>query len=106
MIYVSTGGLSNSTGYQAAMSFAESGLKNLELSGGAYDKDYLKNISSISTICNFQIHNYFPPPKSPFVLNFASIDDSIANISMLHGENAIQLASLLGVNIAVFMLVF
>ena len=61
MIFVSSGGLRNSSGYQAAMSFAESGLKNIELSGGAYDKDYLKNISSISTVCNFQIHNYFPP---------------------------------------------
>ena len=96
MIFVSSGGLRNSSGYQAAMSFAESGLKNIELSGGAYDKDYLKNISSISTVCNFQIHNYFPPPKSPIVLNFASIDESIANLSMLHGENAIELAALLG----------
>ena len=40
MIYVSTGGFSRSTGYNSAVSLAESGLKNIELSGGAYDEDY------------------------------------------------------------------
>jgi hypothetical protein len=96
VIYVSTGGFCDSSGYKTALSLAESGLNNIELSGGLFDKDYLKNILSISKICNFQIHNYFPPPKSPFVLNFASVDESIANLSMLHGENAIELAALLG----------
>ena len=96
MIYVSTGGFSGSTGYNSAVSLAESGLKNIELSGGAYDEDYLCNISSISNNVNFQIHNYFPPPKSPFVLNFASVDDSVTKLSMLHGKNAIELASSMG----------
>jgi len=96
MIYVSTGGFYDSTGFKSAVSLAKSGLKNIELSGGTYDEDYLSNISSISKDCNLQIHNYFPPPKSPFVLNFASVDDSVTSLSMLHAKNAIELASLLG----------
>ena len=64
MIYVSTGGLSNSTGYQTAMSFAESGLKNLELSGGAYGKDYLRAFPQFLRFVTFKFI-IISPPKSP-----------------------------------------
>lgn len=38
-------------------------------------------------------HNYFPPPKSPFVLNLASENREIRSRSLEHCENGIKLAA-------------
>ena len=39
------------------------------------------------------MHNYFPPPRSPFVFNLGSLDKEISKISMNHALNSIELAS-------------
>ena len=45
---------------------------------------------------SFQIHNYFPPPKIPFVINLASLDNEIADLSIKHVNNALSCCSKLG----------
>jgi len=42
---------------------------------------------------NFSFHNYFPPPKIPFTLNLATLNDEIYNICKKHIINSIQLSS-------------
>jgi sugar phosphate isomerase/epimerase len=44
----------------------------------------------------FLVHNYFPPPANPFVLNLASASPDIHRESVNHCINAIDLCSKLG----------
>lgn len=37
-------------------------------------------------------HNYFPPPKNPFVLNLASLNETVRKMSIQHCINALTLA--------------
>ena len=52
----------------------QQGFNNIELSGGTeyYDHDQLiNNLKKLKSRLglNYIIHNYFPPPKNPFILN-------------------------------------
>ena len=102
MIYISTGGFKNKTAFESAKNLMENGIYNIELSGGKYDKDCQKNIKTISNNGNILIHNYFPPPKAPFVMNLASLDDDIYNLTNKHIKSAINFASELGIKIYSF----
>lgn len=92
MIYLSTGGLDFQSGYESARSLIQNEINCIELSGGQHDKNFLINLSSLSSTCNFQIHNYFPPPEDPFVFNLASPNEDIATKSLNHAYLAIDLA--------------
>jgi sugar phosphate isomerase/epimerase len=43
--------------------------------------------------CPKLIHNYFPPPRKPFVLNLASSNDAIRAASLAHGNQGLALAA-------------
>ena len=75
-IYISTGGFKNISAVQAIEKLKNIGINNIELSGGKYVPDLLKQIKKYNKL-NLKAHNYFPPPKKPFVLNFASLDKKI-----------------------------
>ena len=50
------------------------GLNAIELGAGvSVDKDSLSQVAEME--CQFLVHNYFPPPSEPFVLNLASGSD-------------------------------
>ena len=42
------------------------------------------------------LHNYFPPPEEPFLLNLASLDSHLLGQSLRHCEEAILLSAELG----------
>lgn len=46
--------------------------------------------------CERLIHNYFPSPKVPFVLNLASVRDDIRRLSISHAVQGIQMAARVG----------
>jgi len=74
---------------------AESGFKNIELSGGTeFYPDYKKDLYDLKKEfnLNYSIHNYFPPHKENFVLNFASLNDGDYNKSIEHALETITLA--------------
>ena len=75
-IYISTGGFKKISAAQAIEKLNNIGIKDIELSGGKYDPNLLKQIKKYNKL-NLKAHNYFPPPKKPFVLNFASLDKKI-----------------------------
>ncbi len=43
--------------------------------------------------CRKFIHNYFPPPKVPFVLNLASLQENVWTQSFEHAKQALALAA-------------
>ena len=102
MIYVSTGGMKNYPAWKSSEILLDHGIKNIELSGGLSDSSNLENLLKLSKNANFQIHNYFPPPKTPFVFNLASLNPSISNLSFNHAKTAINWAAELGSNLYSF----
>ena len=88
-IFISTGGF-DEPAYKAVKKLIKEGINNIELSGGEYHGLNLTEVLKLKK--NFRIHNYFPPPKIPFVLNVASANDSILNKTMKHIFASINLA--------------
>lgn len=96
MIYVSTGGFRNKTASSVAAELLQAGVRSVELSGGAYSESLQSDLKNQSGDINFQVHNYFPPPADPFVLNLGSLDSDIGQRSVAHVEQALAWCSALG----------
>ena len=97
-IYISTGGFNRIPAYKSVKKLINYGAKNIELSGGTYSTDNIKKLRAYKKKINFQIHNYFPPPKIPFVLNLASQNSLIAKRSFKHIETSIKKCKQIGSN--------
>jgi len=66
----------------------------LELSTvGRYD---LARIGQTTYPSRYLVHNYFPPPPQPFVLNLASQDPGVLAASTAHCRGAIELSAKIG----------
>jgi sugar phosphate isomerase/epimerase len=102
MLYVSTGGFSNETAFETASGFIDANILSCELSGGLFDKNIESSLAKLKSRCSLQIHNYFPPPKKPFVMNLASDDTDIINKTINHIKRGIDISSGLGINIYSF----
>ncbi len=90
-IYISTGGFKELSADKTSEKFFENGITEIELSGGVYEPNLIENLSNlINRGMKFQLHNYFPPPEKPFVLNLASNDTEIQKLSLNHVFKAIQ----------------
>lgn len=93
MIYVSTGGCRSRAAFDTSLDYLDAGINCVELSGGSFSNSYEKDLMKLSDEITFQVHNYFPPPKVPFVFNLASGDKQIANQSISHVRKAIRLSA-------------
>ena len=96
MVYVSTGGFRGRTADEVAGELMRRGIKCIELSGGAYSETLLNDLQVLAQNIRFQIHNYFPPPADPFVLNLGSLDPTIGARSIAHVEQALEWCGALG----------
>lgn len=99
MIYISSSCSKEKRIGHAIQELAEHGFHNIELSGGTeHYESYEDDIFDLKEKYNldFLVHNYFPPPEEDFVLNLASLDDAIFEMSLEHLRQAIRLVSLLG----------
>ena len=76
-IFLSTGGFSKQKPEDTANLFLKNNIVNIELSSGKHSNQNLNEIIKLKKKCNFVLHNYFPPPKKPFVMNLASKNKSI-----------------------------
>ena len=93
-VFVSTGGIRNLNAFEACLKLSKFGFNSFELSGGKYFQNHLNNLINLEKQgFQIQIHNYFPVPKKHFVLNLASADELIFNLSFEHCKKAIILAS-------------
>jgi sugar phosphate isomerase/epimerase len=101
MIFVSSSCLKHFSIKDSVIELAEAGFRNIELSGGT--KIYPEFLADLLELkekysLNYRCHNYFPPSHKPFVLNLASLDDSIYRLSFEHVKKALDLSKLLGAN--------
>src|SRR3990172_5480507 len=94
--YVSTGGFRGRTAAAVSAELLSGGIKFIELSGGDYSATLLSDLQALTPAICFQIHNYFPPPECPFVLNLGSLDSVVGDHSIAHVEQALQWCTVLG----------
>jgi sugar phosphate isomerase/epimerase len=99
-VYISTGGF-HGKAYDALSKIYPMGFRNFELSGGSYDSLYDNNNFLEKFTIDFpgsvlQLHNYFPVPHKPFVLNLASSNSLVAENSISHVMRAIDLSASYG----------
>jgi sugar phosphate isomerase/epimerase len=76
------------------------GIDSVEIgSNHCYEKDfsYVKNYPF-----DYLVHNYFPIPKYSFVVNIASLDDSIYKRSIEHLKSAIDFSAKIGAKLYTF----
>ena len=95
-IFISTGGFKTKTALESVELLSKNNISDIELSGGKYSENYLKDILKFKENCKFQVHNYFPPPKEPFVINLASLNKEIEDKSLRQVEQSIIFASKIG----------
>lgn len=93
MIYVTTGGFSDINAAEVTHNYLQSGIKHIELSAGKYCPDIETKLEAYKDQCSFILHNYFPVPEVPFVLNLASLNDEVFSTSYEHIRSAIAMAS-------------
>ena len=63
-------------------------ISNIELgSNHVYEKNFIKIVNQYDF--SFLVHNYFPIPKKSFVVNIASSNEHIRNLSIKHIKKAI-----------------
>jgi sugar phosphate isomerase/epimerase len=99
MIYISSACIGNKNIFLTLEELKNNSIRNIELTGGTdYKSDLNINLLSFkkSNNINILLHNYYPPPKSHFVKNLASLDKNIFNKSFEHSIAAIELTSKLG----------
>ena len=101
MIYVSSSAVKKKSMISVLQILAENGFKNIELSGGTdYEDKLCEGIASLQAkySLNLLIHNYFPPPKIPFILNLASLNDCIYEKTLSFYQSSIDFSKSLGLS--------
>lgn len=96
-IYVSTGSFKYENLEDIIETCIENRIANLELSSGIpYSNITMDIVYKNRLKFNFLVHNYFPPPSEPFVLNLATSDPKLLDQSLQHCRHAIDLTAYLG----------
>ena len=98
-IFVSTGAFGRIDLEDMLSSATKANIDYIELSSGARNRssDLSKMLlTKVDEQLKFLVHNYFPVPAKSFVLNLASDDAQMLDISREHCKRAIALAANLG----------
>ena len=75
----------------------ENGLPGLELNVVPdFHPAHLESLVADRGSLPVTVHNYFPPPEEPFILNLASLDQEVRDQSLDHCRRAIDLSARLG----------
>lgn len=102
-VYVSTScPVNKGNVFDVLGTYAKAGLRNVEL-GSSHR--YVSNLSLDSFLqYNFDliVHHYFPPPKSPFVVNLASQDAVLLKRSKQQMKRSIDFCHSLGIRLFSF----
>lgn len=100
-LYVSTAGFKNLKELPLVLSeLADSGVGRVELSGGLdpYEGDLVKLLKDWQKQAGFEyiVHNYFPVPREPFILNLAATDSVQWEQSISFCSKSLELSADLG----------
>lgn len=98
-IFISTGAFGHMDVEDMLALAAREGIARIELSSGARHRS--PDLSAMLARTNpsymrFLVHNYFPVPEQPFVLNLASDDSEMLELSRRHCRHAIDIAAEVG----------
>ncbi len=93
MIYQSTGAFPNSNMVEVIAAGDYDFISAYELSSGPFIGNIESYLAALSCHSKLAIHNYFPVPETPFVLNLSSQNPQIIRLSLAHIKHAIDLAS-------------
>ena len=94
-VFISTASFKNLSAFETIKILKEVGINCFELSAGKYHAENIKEVKKIEGI-KYHLHNYFPPPKIPFVINLASMNDEIYDQTFNHILKCIDLSKALG----------
>jgi len=95
--YLSTGATQSQSLDEAITFCLEHGIDHVELSSGIkYQPNILDPVLESKNKIHYLVHNYFPPPQDPFVLNLAASDRSELKKSSDLCRTAIDLSADLG----------
>ena len=100
MIYISSSCVRAKTIKEAVLKLKENGFFNIELSSGTeYYGELGNDLFELKDKHNmhFLLHNYFPPPKKHFVINLASLDNSVCKKSKTCLKSSLDLCNGLGI---------
>lgn len=98
-VFVSTGAFGRLEVEDMLAIASAEGIQHLELSSGARHRSTDLTAALLEAQGNhshYLVHNYFPVPQRPFVLNLASNDPQMLELSRNHCRAAIDLAAALG----------
>jgi len=102
-IYISTSCLKGTGDLQEILeAYSAHGIEKVELSGGL---EYTPNVVGLLNNhprMNFIIHNYFPPPREPFIMNLAAQDEGVREKSVAVCRRAMDLCSQFGCSLYSF----
>ena len=96
MIFISTGGCKKEPATEFGKAIYNELGFGIELSGGAYDPDFRSKILELASQTKVTLHNYYPVPEHPFVINLASDSCDLRTRSIEHVKSALQLSSEIG----------
>lgn len=91
-IFISTSSIKKPKIDEIISTIINAGIDNIEFSGGLkYNADLLNELIKLKKQFRFNalLHNYFPPPKMPFVLNL-SAPGEVGEKSFEHAKKAIH----------------
>lgn len=94
-VYVSSGAFKTRSVPEIVQLALESGLERIELSSGAaWSPDMLGRVRETCGMpIRYLVHNYFPVPRTPFVLNLAAAEATSLVRSRAHCRAAVDLAA-------------
>ena len=95
-VFISTTYASLDTPVTSVLSeLLEHGVISVELgSTHCFEDNVIEKLKDSSF--TYLVHNYFPPPVNPFVVNLASTNEEIRNRSIQHAKDCISAAAVLG----------
>lgn len=91
-IFCSTGCFKGNDFFTLSKNFINMGVDAIELSSGEFVEDVESKCFDLINTSKLMLHNYFPPPKEPFVLNLASSDEGIAQKTLDFYISGIELS--------------
>lgn len=95
-VALSTGLVPDVSATATAERLLAAGSPAVELSGGAPSATIERDVVSLAKRADVRLHNYFPPPAVPFVLNLASETPEVVAKSVAHVERALDLTEQIG----------
>jgi sugar phosphate isomerase/epimerase len=100
LLYVSTTFIEDRKSLRDALILcSDSMIHNIEIGSN----HIFENYEFVHDYCfNFLVHNYFPVPEEPLVVNLASIDDRIRRRSVVHISGAIDFCAEIGAELYTF----